>query len=524
MVKDTGVSRNPETTTSFPDTDGSVATAIPAQIGSYRVIAPLARQGAQAQVFRAVHPGLGRDVVLKLCRTATAEMGVDDKDRLVEEGRILAALKHPHLVQVYDLGWEGDHAFLVMEYVRGQSLDQYARQHGLTGREIARLLAQVARALAEAHKHGILHQDIKPSNILVDDADQARLLDFGLARWRHIWRAKDGPEHVVGTVAFMPPEMARGELHNVGPRSDLFGLGATLFFLLTGRPPFQAATFTDTLEQSRQGRWKEPIVMEGDRTVHKLWLLCSRLLAAAPEERPTSASSVAAELEDIARVSAPVWPILLGSGLFIALGLALWYLYLKDSQRVPSGSAPVAAQVAAKASLSVRVHRDGTDGDFTNLAPLRIGDEVRIEAPVPAGNHATLFLLTTQGQWQELAVRTATPERGTLRFPAEQEKVVPVKGSGGTEILLVCFRRAQPVRLAELQSWLTAEAPPPMRSESVLELGPDGVEALNRTRDFGAPRERVDGEVHMVKRLRTWQTQLFGKVDGFGALAFVIGQ
>jgi serine/threonine protein kinase len=495
----------------------------PEQIGNYRVIAPLARQGAQAQVFRAVHPVLGRDVVLKVSR-AVGNWGVGDRNRLVEEGRILAAVQHPHLVPIFDLGWEGDHAYLVMEYVRGQTLDQYARQRRLTGAEIARLLAGVARALAAVHSQGVLHQDIKPSNILVDDQGQARLLDFGLAQWRHAWQEQDEPECLVGTVAFMPPEMARGELPRVGPHSDLFGLGAVLYYLLTGQPPYRGRPPVEILPLAQQGAWQEPAVISGDATTRRLWTLCRRLLAFDPAQRPGSAAEVAAALETVAQPSRVVRnSLLLGAGSSVVL-LLVAVLLLAKTQREPSttatpprGPAPVPTASQELLSLQVRAWRGKEGGDLLNLVPLRPGDQVRVEAKVPAGCHATLFLLTSQGQYRELAVQT---QDAALRFPPEQEKSSPVQGAEGTEVWLLCVRRSQPVHVTELASWLPPERLPAMPGETVLELRPEGLEVLQRSKDVGTPQLRTDGEGQVIYRLKEWQKRLQGHVEDYRAVVF----
>src|SRR5262249_10510836 len=191
-------------------------------------------------VFRAVHPALSKDVAIKLSAAP-----LDDDPLLCEqvlaEGRLLATLDHPNLVRVYDCGLHAGHVFVVMEYVRGRSLDQYARATALAPRRAAALAAAVARCVAAVHRHGIVHQDLKPANVLVDEAGTPRLLDFGPARQRHLW-ADHGDEPAGGTPAYTSPEQARGNWDQVGPWSDVFALGGLLYFLLARRAPFAAPT------------------------------------------------------------------------------------------------------------------------------------------------------------------------------------------------------------------------------------------------------------------------------------------
>ena len=140
------------------------------------------------------------------------------------EGRLLVDLEHPNLVRIYDLDFHDDRPFLVMEYVHGRNLEEYARDEPVTPRRAAALVAKLAEVMAVAHRHGIIHCDIKPKNILIDKLGEPRLIDFGMARLRHAW--SDRVESSLGgTVAYMAPEQARLEIDRIGPRSDIFALG-----------------------------------------------------------------------------------------------------------------------------------------------------------------------------------------------------------------------------------------------------------------------------------------------------------
>ncbi len=162
----------------------------PGAIGKYLVVDQL-DEGGQGLVFRVIHPRLGRDMVLKLGRQP---VGDDEQASLVAEGRLLSDLEHINLVKIYDLDFHNDRPFLVMEYVHGRNLEDYARDEPVTPRRAAELVAKLAGALAMVHRRGIIHRDIKPRNILIDESGEPRLIDFGLARLRHAWSDRRRPD------------------------------------------------------------------------------------------------------------------------------------------------------------------------------------------------------------------------------------------------------------------------------------------------------------------------------------------
>src|SRR5262249_27987520 len=188
-------------------------------IGSYVVLSRLPVAGGQAEMSRVWHPRLGRELVLKLGRRPLAA----GRGGLVREGRILAELDHPGLVRVHDLAVHDGRPYLVMDYVPGTNLQQHAEPHRPGPRRAAAIVARGAGARAGAPRRGIAHLDIKPSNILIDPAGQARLIDFGLARLRDAWRDHADPSWG-GTMAYMAPEQARRETERIGPHSDIFAL------------------------------------------------------------------------------------------------------------------------------------------------------------------------------------------------------------------------------------------------------------------------------------------------------------
>lgn len=226
----------------------------PEAIGKYRVISRLGPTSGQGEVFRAVHPRLEKELVIKWSRQASNQ-AVEEihKKKLLEEGKLLASVEHANLARVYDLDFHEGRPFLALEYIRGRNLGQLAADEPLSPRQSAELMAKLAGALGAAHRQGVVHLDIKPGNILVDGAGEPRLIDFGLALIRDAWTGdpeKSG--EISGTVAFMSPEQARGEREKLGPRSDIFSLGATLYALLTGRAPFDGKEPREALGRAQR--------------------------------------------------------------------------------------------------------------------------------------------------------------------------------------------------------------------------------------------------------------------------------
>jgi tRNA A-37 threonylcarbamoyl transferase component Bud32 len=222
---------------------------MPGTIGKYFVVGRLG-QGGQATAYRALHPELHKEFVIKYAKKSVGA-SPEKRNLLVREGRLLAGLDQPNIARVIDLDFHDSRPFLVMEYHRGVNLEQFVERQKLNPRQAATLLAPLARALGAAHRRGIVHQDVKPANILIDESGKPYVLDFGLARLGDAW-SEGTDQPAGGTPTFMAPEQARGE--SVCPGSDIFSLGAVLYFLLTGNSPFQAGDWYATMKQA--GRWE----------------------------------------------------------------------------------------------------------------------------------------------------------------------------------------------------------------------------------------------------------------------------
>src|SRR4051794_17907857 len=208
-------------------------------VPGYEVEAVLGR-GGMGIVFLATHVRLNRRVALKML-LAGAYAAPHERARFQREAEAVAGLSHPNIVQVYDVGDCDGRPYFTMEYVEGGSLAYQLAGAPQPARQAAQLVATLATAVHAAHARGIVHRDLKPANVLLAEDGTLKVTDFGLAR------QDDGAGlthtgEAVGTPSYMAPEQARGRPDTVGPATDIYGLGAILYELLTGRPPFRAAT------------------------------------------------------------------------------------------------------------------------------------------------------------------------------------------------------------------------------------------------------------------------------------------
>jgi WD40 repeat protein/serine/threonine protein kinase len=257
-------------------------------IGKYRIIERLG-SGGQGEVYRAVHPALGRDVVIKVARRAITG---PQQQMLIEEGRILARLDDPGLVKVFDVDVDHNRPFVVFEYIAGRTLADIIQHELLPEKEVVALVADLAGIMDRLHRHGVVHRDLKPSNILIDAAGHARILDFGLSSLETAWDEINpaGPG-MAGTLAYMSPEQAAGKTEHIGPRSDLFCLGGVLYHLLTGRPPYRAGSPQQVWQQALTARIQPPGELKPGIDRH-LERVCLTALAADPAARYASGAEM----------------------------------------------------------------------------------------------------------------------------------------------------------------------------------------------------------------------------------------
>jgi WD40 repeat protein len=280
------------------------------QVDGYEVLEELGR-GGMGVVFKARQLGLNRLVALKML-PAVSSSSEPDLLRLRNEAEAISRLKHPHIVQIYEFGWSSEQPFLALELLEGGTLAQHLKVRPWPPRAAAELIATLAQAVHAAHCCGIVHRDLKPGNILferslaslpsVDETPSRisflpmvpKITDFGLAKLDHA-SGLTVTGDVIGTPAYMAPEQVAGLQDVVGPAADIYALGAMLYELLAGRPPFQATTALGTLMLAGEGepmppsRWRPGLPRD-------LETLCMKCLEKLPGKRYASADALAQDL------------------------------------------------------------------------------------------------------------------------------------------------------------------------------------------------------------------------------------
>jgi serine/threonine protein kinase len=276
------------------ETNISPETDAHAMIGEYELIDEIAR-GGMGVVYRARHKGLKRLVALKMILSGSMAT-FEERERFLREAELAANLDHPSIVPIYEVGEHDSRPFFSMKLVEGSSLSKRAAQFRDDPRAAARLVSTLARALHYAHGRGFLHCDLKPSNVLIDGQGKPYVTDFGLARRTGEDSSLSISGAILGTPSYMAPEQATGSRARLGAATDVYGLGAILYELLTGRPPFRSPTIMETVVQvlerdpapPRELRPEIPRELEG---------ICLKCLEKSPKDRYASAEALALELD-----------------------------------------------------------------------------------------------------------------------------------------------------------------------------------------------------------------------------------
>jgi WD40 repeat protein/tRNA A-37 threonylcarbamoyl transferase component Bud32 len=261
--------------------------------GDYELLKPIAR-GGMGVVYRARQKKLNRLVALKMILTGQLASDMEVQ-RFYAEATAAAQLEHPGIVPIYEVGEREGRHYFSMALVEGGTLAHRVKDRPLPPREAASLIRQVAEAVDHAHHHGIIHRDLKPSNILLDHDGRPKVSDFGLCK------QITGDSHltisgqVVGTPSYMPPEQASGKLDAVGPTADIYSLGAVLYRLVAGRPPFEAANVMETLKQVLEQEAISPRQLNAG-VPRDLETICLKCLQKAAEKRYASALALAEDL------------------------------------------------------------------------------------------------------------------------------------------------------------------------------------------------------------------------------------
>ncbi len=273
--------------------EAATAGAEPRRFADYDLLEEIAR-GGMGVVYKARQASLNRIVALKMILAGQLASEKQVR-RFHAEAAAAAKLDHPGIVPIYEVGEHQGQHFFSMGFIEGESLDARIARAPLEPRKAAQLLQAVAEAVQYAHEKGVIHRDLKPANILLDNAGHPRITDFGLARPVAGHSGLTASGEIVGTPSYMPPEQAAGKLDEIGPASDVYALGAVLYALLTGRPPFQAPNPLDTLLQVLE---QEPITprRRNPHVPKDLETICLKALEKNPDRRYRTAGAMAADL------------------------------------------------------------------------------------------------------------------------------------------------------------------------------------------------------------------------------------
>lgn len=272
-------------------------SADPPAIPDYEILSILGR-GGMGVVYRARHTKLNRTVALKML-LAGSFASRQERIRFVREAEAAAALRHPNIVQVYDCGEAEGHPYFTMEYIEGGSLDQKLAGASQPALECAQMVAVLAHAVFAAHQSGIIHRDLKPANIVLAEDNTPKISDFGLARRLDGDGGLTQTGAKIGTPNYMAPEQMTGN-SPAGPSVDIFALGAILYEMLTGRPPFRGASLSET---ERKLTTEDPVPPSrmNARVPRDLETICLKCLEKDPQRRYATAADLAADLDRFLR-------------------------------------------------------------------------------------------------------------------------------------------------------------------------------------------------------------------------------
>jgi len=494
-------------------------TAKVRRFGDYELLEEIAH-GGMGVVYKARQLSLNRLVALKVIRAGqlapTAEV-----ERFRREAEAAANLQHPNIVAIHEVGeHEGRHYFS-MDYVEGKSLHDMARENPLPAHRAAQYVKTIAEAIHYAHQRGTLHRDLKPANVLIDQADQPRITDFGLAKRIEAGSELTGTGEVLGTPSYMPPEQASGRRGHVGPASDVYALGAILYELLTGRPPFRGETATDTVLQVLSNEPAAPRLLNS-RIPRDLETICLKCLEKEPPKRYATAEQLARDLDRFLRgesiLARPVgraqrlwrWcrrnPVMAGMSAALVLvllagtGTSTYYavreatqrqeaegsLYESLYQQARSGWLSKEPGWREKSLVAIRqaaqIHREDRLRDlaFQVLASW----DWRVEQSIDLGDEATVLAISPRGDALAAALES-TVEIRDLR--SGELRSVWKSPSGST---LSCLKYDPDGRLAacaDLSGWLYLWDPEQPSQHLARQVHPRPVQSLA----FGPGKDRI---------------------------------
>lgn len=403
-------------------------------------------EGGAAVVYRGTDEVLNRPVAIKILREHFSPDKSDSAemlDRFRREARAIARLSHPNIINIYDVGDERGMPYIIMEYVDGENLKELLRRAGtLPPSRAIDLIGQVLDGLAYAHKHGIVHRDIKPQNILINELGLVKVTDFGIARIVEETTTGQSPAgQVLGTVEYMSPEQASGE--RATPASDIYSTGAVLYELLTGRPPFQAASPV-ALAYKHVHEAPPVASLVNPQISHSLNMVVMRALAKKPEQRFAGAEGMHQALRAIATESSGVtsaMPSIPPQETYVPAGTAIApaIQFMPPQQRVSRwhlNSLPLLIAALALVLVTYGILNSLSGVTLFGFSTLSRPTRTPSDAPTPTQQIAlvvtapavttTVSLFPTAGYQNQIPTTTPIPTGTPLTSPTVTGGVVPV--------------------------------------------------------------------------------------------------
>jgi tRNA A-37 threonylcarbamoyl transferase component Bud32 len=372
----------------------------PERIGRYEIVRRFTESSGQAAAFLGFDPILRRHVVLKQYHDGDTPEG---QSAAIAEGRALAGIKSAYVAECLGIEFHDSDLFLVVEHIKGRSLAEIRREGLLDPERVAGIMMQLAEGVTAVHQHGLIHRDIKPANVILGDDDRPRLVDFGLAT--HL--GSDRLRERSGTPNYMAPEQARREPEQIDCRTDVFGLGATLFELLTGRAPYEGSDLKAVLEQARTGI-VVPARRLNARAPRGLEQICRKATAADPGKRYGSAAEFRSALNRWrwVRMVRPVATVVV-----LALAVVIALIAFSQWNGAPEPGNPEAPRGAMATrpvaplrivNLEVELHRRDTRKSLgrigRDVSAGRFDDDVVVRARLNAPGYAFLIALNPDGK------------------------------------------------------------------------------------------------------------------------------
>ncbi|HEV3263791.1 MAG TPA: protein kinase [Gemmataceae bacterium] len=479
-------------------------------VPGYEILGVIGK-GGMGVVYKARQKSLNRPVALKMILGTRTEPAY--RERFLSEARLAASLQHPHILQVFDFGEQDGQPFFSQELAEGGSLADRLRQDGVwPARKAAELVARLAGAAEYAHRTGIIHRDLTPGNILLTADGSPKIADFGLAKKLNGAGGRTVSGAVLGNPAYMSKEQADGEAAHATPATDVFGLGAILYHLLTGRPPYQADTQSETIRQARECRPDRPRTLNR-RVPRALERICLKAMAEDPGERYPSSGELEKHLRGFLNRPKRLAQLAAALAALLLVGVTLGALLLPRTAP-PANPRPMLQDER----LVLRIwSKDGSKkglriGLDPGGLPARPGDQIRAEVRLNQPAHIYLLALDGQGQVTPLYpwhrdVRTldrtlrdpppVVPPQAELIWPSlESTQGLPLDDRDGLETILL-LARGTPLPAADSLADLVGPLPLPATPLGHAE------EFVLRGGDPGRPEEALRIDAH-----RGFQKQL----------------